>query len=363
MKKIIIYGEFIEESSTGIAYVNSNLYEALKKLGYKVEKIFEPRGRDYKKEKGKVKKNINFRFFLKTIIKILKTENSNSSILTLSLNNLGLIKSLFLQLLLILKSRRIFLYIHRGDLYDHYKESIFKRLLIDIIFKNSFRVIFLSEIFIRQLPNSFNKEKFIIIPNSLNEYDCFIANKIYEKAINKHKENTKLVNVIYCSNIQKQKGIHKIIKAIKTINNQKNNYKINLDIYGIKFEDIDDESLYINYKGKLSTKRRLEVMSNYDFLVIASLTEGLPITLLECCSIGLPFLTTDVGAISDILFKNYPYICNKDLESIILNIKKIINDMRNNKDTIRTTIIQSNFLFKEKFKYRNFLKKINEYIY
>ena len=31
MKKIIIFGEFIEESSTGIAYVNSNLYEALKK--------------------------------------------------------------------------------------------------------------------------------------------------------------------------------------------------------------------------------------------------------------------------------------------------------------------------------------------
>ena len=104
-------------------------------------------------------------------------------------------------------------------------------------------------------------------------------------------------------------------------------------------------------------------MSNYDFLVIASLTEGLPITLLECCSIGLPFLTTDVGAISDILFKNYPYICNQDLESIILNIKKIINDMRKNKDALRAKIIKSSFLFKEKFNFGNFLKKIDEYIY
>ena len=69
------------------------LGNALKKIGYKVEKIFEPRGRDYKKEKGKIKKNINFRFFLKTIINILKTQQCNSSILTLSLNNLGLIKN------------------------------------------------------------------------------------------------------------------------------------------------------------------------------------------------------------------------------------------------------------------------------
>ena len=31
--------------------------------------------------------------------------------------------------------------------------------------------------------------------------------------------------------------------------------------------------------------------------ISASITEGLPITLIECTAIGLPFITTKVGAV------------------------------------------------------------------
>ena len=37
MKTAIIYGEFIGKSSTGIAYVNTNLKEVLKELGYEIK--------------------------------------------------------------------------------------------------------------------------------------------------------------------------------------------------------------------------------------------------------------------------------------------------------------------------------------
>ena len=49
MKKALLYGEFIPQSTTGIAYVNSLLVKSLKKSGYKVTKIIEPRSKDYKK--------------------------------------------------------------------------------------------------------------------------------------------------------------------------------------------------------------------------------------------------------------------------------------------------------------------------
>ena len=68
--KIIIYGEFIDECSTGIAYVNSNLENALNILGNQVYKIHDPRAKDYNPQIGTVKKNINFKYYLKLIFKL-----------------------------------------------------------------------------------------------------------------------------------------------------------------------------------------------------------------------------------------------------------------------------------------------------
>ena len=50
-------------------------------------------------------------------------------------------------------------------------------------------------------------------------------------------------------------------------------------------------------------------MSSYDCLILPSFNEGLPLVLIECLSIGIPFITTKVGAIEDLLIKNYPYVC------------------------------------------------------
>ena len=46
MKKAIIYGEFLERSSTGIAYINSVLEESIIESKYQVTKIYEPRSKD-----------------------------------------------------------------------------------------------------------------------------------------------------------------------------------------------------------------------------------------------------------------------------------------------------------------------------
>ena len=59
MKTALIYGEFLPDSSTGIAYVNSTLDSSLNKVGYKVTRIIEPRTKDYSKSLNKIiKKSI-----------------------------------------------------------------------------------------------------------------------------------------------------------------------------------------------------------------------------------------------------------------------------------------------------------------
>ena len=60
MKNAVIYGEFLEESTTGIAYINSLLEKVLYDLGYVVLRYSEPRVKDYKNIKGIVSRKFYF---------------------------------------------------------------------------------------------------------------------------------------------------------------------------------------------------------------------------------------------------------------------------------------------------------------
>ena len=129
----------------------------------------------------------------------------------------------------------------------------------------------------------------------------------------------------------------------------------------MKFEEIKYYDEFINYKGKLKNDIRLKVMSKYDFFISASISEGLPITLIECMAIGLPFITTKVGAVEDLLIDNYPYVSNCDSESIMLTMNKAVRDLIENKIFTNNLISSNNNLFQIKFKYENyfnFIKKL-----
>ena len=279
------------------------------------------------------------------------------------MGNLGLLKTLIIQFFLKIKSRRIYLYIHRGDLNSQYTKSLYKKTLIDLIIQKSFKVIFLSEIFRIQGSIKNMEQKILVIENALNYDDCEKASKIFKNRMIYQQRDNKILKLLFCGNIQKEKGIVNIINAVNTLNRDLSDFKIQLDIYGMRFEDLIKENDYISYKGKLKTADRLSVMGQYDCLILASYTEGLPITLIECLSIGIPFITTKVGAIDDLLIKHYPYICKNDTTSIIYNLENFIRDFRNNRNLIKKIVIDNNVLFKNKYNYNNFEENIKKLIY
>ena len=94
--------------------------------------------------------------------------------------------------------------------------------------------------------------------------------------------------------------------------------------------------------------------------ISASISEGLPITLIECMAIGLPFITTKVGAVEDLLIDNYPYISNSDSESILLTINKALRDLIENRIFINNLISSNNNLFQKKYKYENYFNCIKK---
>lgn len=360
MKRAFIYGEFINKSTTGIAYVNSNLKSALIDLKYNVSIIDEPRSNDYSYYKGIVKKNYYIFEFIKIIFNILLAKKYNIAYLTISMSYLGLLKSLFISFIIRLKTKKLLLYVHRGDIDSHYKESFFKKTLIKIHLLIASKIILLSRNFIKQ--DSFRnfQNKILIIPNSLSKYDTNYSNKIYQEKLKEHNldRRKKIIKLIYSSNIQSAKGIHKIIEAVKIINEEKQFFTVKLDIFGMKFEEIDLTHEFINYKGKLNSKDRLKVMSNYDFLILSSKTEGLPITLIECMAIGLPFITTKVGAISDLLIENYPYITTSETLNIVNVINLASKDFLGGGNKLKQIIDSNKNIFNRRFQYSIFLKNI-----
>ena len=74
------------------------------------------------------------------------------------------------------------------------------------------------------------KEKIIIIPNALDKNDCNLANHLFKENI-KRADKYQSINLLYCGNLQKQKGVNNLLKAVKNINSRNYKYQINLDIY------------------------------------------------------------------------------------------------------------------------------------
>ena len=358
MKTAIIFGEFINKSSTGIAYMNSNLENCLIESGYKVKKISEPRSKDYFEAKDLFQKNINFKLFMKLFLEISLLKKNDISFITLSMSYLGLLKTTLISILLKLKSRETFLYIHRGDLKNHYNQSFIKKLLILFILNKTNKIIFLSKILNENIFNNNFKQKILVIPNALNKEDSKLSYELYKNRMQKNKISAEL-NIVYCGNIQKEKGVFNMIKSFRNINeSMENNIKLNLDLYGIPFEKLENNNKNIHYKGKLDLNNRLRIMSKYDLLIIASYTEGLPLVLIECLAIGIPFITSKVGAIPDLLIDDYPYICSQEVESIENNLRNFIYDFKNRKEFINSLISKNNKLFQDNFIYSKYLNNI-----
>ena len=68
-----------------------------------------------------------------------------------------------------------------------------------------------------------------------------------------------------------------------------------------KIEEYQLEDCVFMENGWSNEFELRQIHEQIDFCVFLSKSEGLPLTLIECCAYGTPFLATDVGAISELL--------------------------------------------------------------
>ncbi|MBY0424736.1 MAG: glycosyltransferase, partial [Cytophagales bacterium] len=108
------------------------------------------------------------------------------------------------------------------------------------------------------------------------------------------------------------------------------------------------------FKGEYPTGTEwANLMVSYDCLVLCSTdTEGLPLTLLESMAYGLPFVTTDVGAIRDCC------INNPDVVLVLPNFQSIKLGLEDMKEKLDSKVINHKRL--KQYYVDNFSQEIME---
>lgn len=151
------------------------------------------------------------------------------------------------------------------------------------------------------------------------------------------KNNLKIVS---CSYIVSRKRINYIVEALYKINNIKIEWthigngidKNKIEILSKKLLAKKDNIRY-NFMGYLdneSIKRYLN--ENYfDYFVSTSEAEGLPISMMEAISFGIPVIATNVGGVSEIVNKDTgilidPNNCVDELVNAIYHVSSMPYD-------------------------------------
>jgi len=205
-----------------------------------------------------------------------------------------------------------------------------------------------------------SKSRTMVIHNSISENNLRKKSKIIKEKIGIASDQVVLINV---GRICKQKAQNNIIEIVKFIEdgrldiNSKYVFVIvgdgperkALDIL-IKTNKLDDKIKLIGERSDVS-----DLLNMSDIFVLTSKWEGLPLTILEAASRGLPIVSTDIGAVSDFIVNNQNGFLI-DYNSKEDYAKKVIELINNKK--MRTDIgHKARSTFSSKFSMDKFITK------
>ena len=182
------------------------------------------------------------------------------------------------------------------------------------------------------------------------------------------KRNIKLVS---CSNIIPLKRVHLIVEALSSIDS--------LEIEWIHFGDgilflelelmcdtflKNKKNITYNLKGSVFNKSIIEYYSEnqIDLLINVSSSEGIPVSIMEAMSFGIPVIATNVGGTSEIVQDGYNGVLmspNPNAEDIAKTLINFSNLSEKEVTQLRTNAYETwNTKFNADKNYQDFIDKI-----
>lgn len=175
----------------------------------------------------------------------------------------------------------------------------------------------------------------------------------------------KNINFTFLGVLVERKGIFDLINALSIINSS--NFVVNIAGDGrdkkIFIELCNKKNIkkYINYIGWVDKKEKEELLRKSQVLILPSHNEGLPISILEAMSFGLPIIASDVGDVSTAVYTNKNGILFEagNIETLRKSIEYFLNISKNEWEKMSD---ESKKYYNEKFSNEKFYYNLNEVI-
>jgi glycosyltransferase involved in cell wall biosynthesis len=216
---------------------------------------------------------------------------------------------------------------HRFDLYENVN-NISKFPFRQYVLNNIDQVHLISKHGITHLKQNYKPKKNTLFYSPLGTENFNSFNKITSK--------TKSINIVSCSFFKKVKRIDLIVKALSYINDlQINWYHIGggeLENYILQLakEKIKSNNITVHFLGNMKNSEVYNFYKNnqIDAFINVSSSEGVPVSIMEAQSFGIPVIATKVGGVSEIVNNENGFLLpeNPRIDEIVGAIKKVFSD-------------------------------------
>lgn len=139
-------------------------------------------------------------------------------------------------------------------------------------------------------------------------YNGIDTTKFVKSSYNECKKN-KEIQFIHVGRFNKQKNHRLLVRSFNDAIKVNNNIKLKLIGDGELRKEVQEYVNELGLKDNIEFKGIKEdiplEMNSSDVFILSSDWEGLPISILEAMSCGLPIISTDAGGVKDIVNNNY----------------------------------------------------------
>lgn len=195
--------------------------------------------------------------------------------------------------------KKVIFHCHGSEMEKFYlKSPQIVRKMMSNFFNNVDLVICLSNSWALFFKHNFTPRKLVVLEN--------IVEEALDKSIKDHQID-KPIHFLFLGAVGNRKGIFDLLEVIAQ-HKQEFSGKIKLIIGGngeIKrlkdFIEYNKLSELVIYKGWVSGDQKNKLFQDADVYILPSYNEGLPISILEAMTHGLPVITTNVGGIPEII--------------------------------------------------------------